>query len=177
MGNSRRLIKIIAQIDLLLDSDLEKLHYPKNCQAALTMLQNCQAALISTLWSSRWLEINITKTVCLNNSYVRYKIFSVPLVNLLEYTMTKNGVVHQVPADLQKALKLSPKALDAWENITPLARNEWICWTISVKKPGTRINHIDRVITELAAGKRRPCCWAGCPHRWNKKVTPNLLQQ
>ena len=73
--------------------------------------------------------------------------------------------MHTVPADLRRALFSSPRALAAWEDITPLARNEWICWVVSVKKKETRIQHIRRVHTELTEGKRRPCCWAGCTHR------------
>jgi uncharacterized protein YdeI (YjbR/CyaY-like superfamily) len=76
-----------------------------------------------------------------------------------------NGTVHKVPADLRKALTSDSAALAAWEDITPLARNEWICWTISVKKPETRRQHVDRVRAELKEGIRRPCCWAGCIHR------------
>lgn len=75
------------------------------------------------------------------------------------------GVVHELPEDLEEALNNSPEALAVWEDITPLARNEWICWTISVKKPETRKNHVERTISELVKGKRRPCCWPGCPHR------------
>ena len=75
------------------------------------------------------------------------------------------GVVHSVPADLRKALTALPKAKDAWNDLTPLARNEWICWIISVKKPETRKRHIERACTELVEGKRRPCCWPGCSHR------------
>ena len=75
------------------------------------------------------------------------------------------GVVHSLPPDLQKALTGSTDALSAWEDITPLARNEWICWVTSVKKSETRENHIKRIVVELAEGKRRPCCWAGCVHR------------
>lgn len=75
------------------------------------------------------------------------------------------GVAHKVPADLRKALAGAPKALAAWEDITPLARNEWICWTISVKKPETRKEHVERTVKELKEGMRRPCCWGGCPHR------------
>ena len=75
------------------------------------------------------------------------------------------GVVHKVPADLRKVLMSDKRALEAWENITPLARNEWICWIISVKKPETRKLHIERTRTELIEGIRRPCCWAGCTHR------------
>lgn len=76
-----------------------------------------------------------------------------------------NGVVHKVPADLKKAISASPKFHEAWEDITPLARNEWICWITSVKKEETRKNHLERVEKELVGGKRRPCCWPGCPHR------------
>jgi uncharacterized protein YdeI (YjbR/CyaY-like superfamily) len=75
------------------------------------------------------------------------------------------GVVHSVPADLRKVLTSDPLARAKWEDITPLARNEWICWVISVKKPETRRQHIERVRTELKEGMRRPCCWPGCPHR------------
>jgi len=76
-----------------------------------------------------------------------------------------NGVVHTAPTDLRKSLQATPKALVAWNNLTPLARNEWICWVISVKKIETRNNHIERVCREIGQGKRRPCCWPGCPHR------------
>jgi uncharacterized protein YdeI (YjbR/CyaY-like superfamily) len=75
------------------------------------------------------------------------------------------GVVHEVPADLRKALIADESALERWEDLTPLARNEWICWIISTKKAETRQNHIDRTITELLQGMRRPCCWLGCNHR------------
>jgi uncharacterized protein YdeI (YjbR/CyaY-like superfamily) len=75
------------------------------------------------------------------------------------------GVVHKVPADLRKTLTSSPAALMAWGNITPLARNEWICWIESAKKIKTRMHRIKRTQTELIEGKRRPCCWAGCIHR------------
>ncbi len=75
------------------------------------------------------------------------------------------GVVHSVPTDLRKILTSSPKVLKAWEDLTPLASNEWICWVVSVKKLETRSDHIRRVRAELIEGKRRPCCWAGCIHR------------
>src|SRR5579875_882854 len=83
------------------------------------------------------------------------------------------GVAHKLPPDLRKALAASPKALAAWENITPLARNEWICWTISVKTPATRANHVLRTISQLTEGKRRPCCWLGCIHRTDKAMSPS----
>ena len=84
-------------------------------------------------------------------------------------TKVSTGVVHTLPADLKKALLSKPKALSLWEGLTPLARNEWICWTISVKKQETRDEHVTRVVSQLLDGKRRPCCWPGCPHRIKNK--------
>jgi uncharacterized protein YdeI (YjbR/CyaY-like superfamily) len=75
------------------------------------------------------------------------------------------AVVHDMPADLRKALSSSSKTQEAWNDLTAIARNEWICWTISVKKEETRKDHIRRVCEDLLAGKRRPCCWPGCKHR------------
>ncbi len=75
------------------------------------------------------------------------------------------GMVHKVPADLQQALINAQKVRIAWNNLTPLARNEWICLVTSVKKPETRKEHIKRVCAQLLEDKRRPCCWPGCPHR------------
>jgi uncharacterized protein YdeI (YjbR/CyaY-like superfamily) len=75
------------------------------------------------------------------------------------------GVVHTLPADLKKALTSAPKALEAWAEITPLARNEWICWIESAKKPETRNRRVEWGCSSLSEGKRRPCCWPGCPHR------------
>lgn len=75
------------------------------------------------------------------------------------------GLVHKVPTDFQKVLSSDPKVLAAWEDITPLARNEWICWVESAKKQETRDRRIEKACYDLKDGKRRPCCWPGCPHR------------
>ncbi len=83
----------------------------------------------------------------------------------MESKKISNGIVHKVPEDLRKILIADKSALKAWEDITPLARNEWICWIVSVKKLETRNHHLKRARVELKEGKRRPCCWAGCPHR------------
>jgi len=75
------------------------------------------------------------------------------------------GVVHELPADLQAALDGNPTALAAWNDITPLARNEFICWVTDAKQAATRERRIRRTQEELEEGKRRPCCWPGCKHR------------
>jgi uncharacterized protein YdeI (YjbR/CyaY-like superfamily) len=75
------------------------------------------------------------------------------------------GVVHKLPTDLRKALIGNPTALDAWQDITPLARNEFICWVEDAKQSTTRERRIRRTQEELKDGMRRPCCWPGCKHR------------
>ncbi len=88
--------------------------------------------------------------------------------------MISDGVVHKLPNDLKTALTKDPKALVLWESLTPLARNEWICWTTLVKKAETRKSHVGRVVSELKDGMRRPCCWIGCIHRRDKSISPSI---
>ena len=76
-----------------------------------------------------------------------------------------DGMVHEMPSDLRQALTASKAARMVWEDITPLARNEWICWVVSGKKAETRDIRIKKALSKLAGGMRRPCCWAGCIHR------------
>jgi uncharacterized protein YdeI (YjbR/CyaY-like superfamily) len=75
------------------------------------------------------------------------------------------GVVHELPPDLRGALVRNATALHAWNDITPLARNEFICWVEDAKQAGTRERRIRRTQEELEDGMRRPCCWPGCSHR------------
>jgi len=87
-----------------------------------------------------------------------------------------SGVVHEVPDDIEKVLKADTDILERWNSLTPIQRNEWICWVTIVKKSETRAEHIHRMTEELKEGKRKPCCWPGCPHRnssaqkWFKNV-------
>ena len=85
-----------------------------------------------------------------------------------------DGTVHKLPVDLKQSLNFDHNALSVWQSLTPLARNEWICWTVSVKQKKTRDNHVNRVISELKNGKRRPCCWMGCIHRDDKPISQSL---
>ncbi len=73
--------------------------------------------------------------------------------------------MHKLPEDFKKVLESKKQAYLTWSDITPLARNEWICWIISAKLLETRRRRIERAKEDLSKGKRRPCCWAGCPHR------------
>ena len=75
------------------------------------------------------------------------------------------GVVHTLPKDLRAALVGNGVALEAWKDITPLARNEFICWVEDAKQEKTRERRIRRTQEELEEGQRRPCCWPGCAHR------------
>ncbi len=81
------------------------------------------------------------------------------------------GTAHKLSADLRKVLEADKAALEKWESLTPLSRNEWICWVEYPKQAKTRANHVERVISELKEGIRRPCCWLGCTHRTDKALS------
>ncbi|WP_331709948.1 MULTISPECIES: YdeI/OmpD-associated family protein [unclassified Sphingomonas] len=80
----------------------------------------------------------------------------------------KHGTVHQAAEDLQRALRASPELYARWQALTPLGRNEFICWVEDAKQPATRARRLRRTCEELLEGKKRPCCWAGCIHRPDK---------
>lgn len=85
------------------------------------------------------------------------------------------GTVHNtIPTDLRAVLQKSEAARATWEDITPLARNEWLCWVESATLNETRERRIKRAEEELAAGDRRPCCWIGCIHRTDKEISPSV---
>jgi uncharacterized protein YdeI (YjbR/CyaY-like superfamily) len=85
------------------------------------------------------------------------------------------GTVHEAADDLRAAVQASPKTLALWEALTPLGRNEFICWVEDAKQAATRQRRIDRSCEEVLEGKKRPCCWAGCIHRTDK--APGAWQQ
>jgi len=79
--------------------------------------------------------------------------------------VVSTSAVHPLPTDVRKALASDAKALAVWNDISPLARNEWICWITSGKKAETRVIRIEKGLSKMRGGMRRPCCWPGCPHR------------
>jgi hypothetical protein len=78
---------------------------------------------------------------------------------------SRHGPVHKTPPDLRRSIESEPTTHAAWKSLTPLARNEWACWVLTAKLSATRSKRIQRTVEDLNAGKRRPCCWPGCPHR------------
>lgn len=90
-----------------------------------------------------------------------------------------DGILHKVTDDMKNVLKADADVLLRWNKLTPIQRNEWICWITIVKKTETRADHIQRMLADLSEGKKQPCCWPGCPHRrpsaqkWFKKLDKN----
>lgn len=78
---------------------------------------------------------------------------------------TPRDLPHTLPDDLRNAIESDAAAKGLWAAITPLARNEWICWVTSAKKDETRQRRIEVGLDKMRNGMRRPCCWPGCPHR------------
>lgn len=86
-----------------------------------------------------------------------------------------HGTDHKAAEDLQVALRSDASAFKLWEGLTPLGRNEFICWVEDAKQSATRRRRIERTREQLFEGKKRPCCWAGCIHRTDK--APSRWQQ
>ena len=82
------------------------------------------------------------------------------------------GTVHVAGDDLRSAIQSDPEVLALWQALTPLGRNEFICWVDDAKQPATRQRRIVRTGEELLDGKKRPCCWVGCIHRTDKAPSP-----
>ncbi len=79
--------------------------------------------------------------------------------------MPAPGILHELTPDIEKVLKEDAELLQRWNSLTPIQRNEWICWITIVKKEETRGAHIQQMMEQLKQGDRQPCCWPGCPHR------------
>lgn len=85
------------------------------------------------------------------------------------------GTVHKASEDLRAAVRANPVVYELWKNLTPLGRNEFICWIDNAKQVKTRQRRIQRTCEELLEEKKRPCCWVGCIHRDDK--LPSKWQQ
>jgi hypothetical protein len=77
----------------------------------------------------------------------------------------------RVPTDLRKALAAAPLAREGWEDITPMARRDWIFSISSAKQPETRRRRIEKACDMLASGKRRLCCFPGINWLMKKNAT------
>jgi bacteriocin resistance YdeI/OmpD-like protein/uncharacterized protein DUF1905 len=88
----------------------------------------------------------------------------------VEITRAGDEPETRVPMDLRKALAAAPRAHALWEEITPIARRDWILWISSARQPETRRRRIETACATLASGKRRVCCFGGL--NWLRKNHP-----
>ncbi len=77
----------------------------------------------------------------------------------------------KVPRDVQKALARSAIVERAWKDITPIARRDFVTWIDSAQQQETRLRRIEKACSVLAAGKRRPCCYAVVPMNLYKALS------
>lgn len=123
--------------------------------------------VISSTTNKPYLPSLVVKATTKSFSRIRESCFSLFEFKIIYniFMITKTKLIHSLPVDIKRFLATNHKAELTWKDITPLARNEWICWIISAKQLETRNRRIRIMLENLASGKRRPCCWAGCPHR------------
>jgi hypothetical protein len=88
----------------------------------------------------------------------------------VEITRAGEEPENRVPMDLRKALAAAPQAQAGWEDITPMARRDWIFSITSAKQPETRRRRIEKACDMLASGKRRLCCFPGIKWLMNENA-------
>lgn len=78
----------------------------------------------------------------------------------LELASAEEWPEPNVPEDLGTALAAAPQRIqDVWQDITPMARWEWVRWVNATRNPATRQRRVDVSIAKMGSGKRRPCCF------------------
>ena len=78
----------------------------------------------------------------------------------LEIEATRDWPEPNVPQDFEAALAAAPQKIqDMWNDITPMARWEWVRWVNATKNPDTRRRRVEVSISKMDSGKRRPCCF------------------
>jgi hypothetical protein len=112
-----------------------------------------RAALEPNRKGSHWLRINETMRDAAGADDVD--------TVTVEITRAEEEPECRVPIDLRKALAAAPLAQAGWEDITPMARRDWIFSISSAKQPETRRRRIEKACDMLACGKRRLCCFPG----------------
>ena len=103
-------------------------------------------------WSGHWMKVDETLQQTAG--------ISAGDTATLEIDSTKNWPEPHVPQNLETALAAAPQKIqDLWENITPMARWEWVRWVNATKSPDTRKRRVEVTISKMKSGKRRPCCF------------------
>ena len=87
-------------------------------------------------------------------------VISADDIAALDIEVIKDWPEPSVPQDLATALVAAPQEIqNLWNEITPMARWEWVRWVNSTKNPDTRRRRVDVSISKMKSGKRRPCCF------------------
>ncbi|HMM94350.1 YdeI/OmpD-associated family protein [Phycicoccus sp.] len=78
----------------------------------------------------------------------------------LELVVAEEWPEPDVPEDLAEALAAAPEHIrEVWDDITPMARWEWVRWVGATRSPETRAKRVGVSIDKIDHGKRRPCCF------------------
>jgi uncharacterized protein YdeI (YjbR/CyaY-like superfamily) len=78
--------------------------------------------------------------------------------------------MEKLPTDLRKVLAANAKAKATWDDLTPIARRDFMSWIEGARQPATRKRRVESLPSRLASGKRRPCCYALVPMNLYKSL-------
>ena len=113
--------------------------------------QPFQATLEPDGEGSHWLKVD--RTLCAQAGLEAGQLAA------LEIAPVDREPEPSVPSDLKQLLEANPTAKATWDDITPVARRDWIHWITSGKKAETRLKRLQVAIDKLAKGDRRACCF------------------
>lgn len=77
----------------------------------------------------------------------------------VEIEVSKQWPEPKIPEDLQTALSETPDVKLLWDDITVMARWDWLRWINGTKEEATRKRRIEVAFSKLRGGERRPCCF------------------
>lgn len=75
--------------------------------------------------------------------------------------------------NLTNILSQNTSARKQWEDITPLARRDFLSWILSTHNEETRMKRMKKSCSILAQGKRRPCCFSLVPLELTRTLSHN----
>lgn len=147
-------ILIKDQLVILIPEDIS-LKLPSRGQVSVTGVLNEHEFATVLEPDGRWSHwIRVTDEL--------QKLTGLKVGDKVDITLTTTDVWPEpvLPEDIAVALEKAPqKVKDKWQDISPMARWEWVRWVNATGSMETRAVRIVKTISKLDGKHRRPCCF------------------